>query len=195
MKQIRIRDQSGRIIAAGYEWGHPIDFVMSLVVVCLFVACIAIGFGGMSKPPEKAAIAIGVAAGLFGIGIWWFGWKKYSVIFHADGTITTPRGLPDNWFRRKLTEQYMEIQSISTREVERTSAEDEREHEVIIASHEGYITSVACDADKDKIYLINTQLKAAFNAVKVAAMEIHAERMAATERAKKAARLTAASNR
>ena len=120
--EIRIQDHEGRLQTAGYVWGEktsgPLFYAILAVVFGL------LGFGAMMNISGRvnfgATLFFLAATGIFfGLAVLFF--KKSAdskgnprgVLFHADGRIELPYGLPRQPDIRILAARWPEVASIS----------------------------------------------------------------------------------
>lgn len=169
--KIRIHDENGRLITAGFQWTEAVSAAMGFAAICFLGGCLLAGLAGIGKQPDKAAMGLGAL--IVGIGIISaiIGWKRFSILLHVDGRITCPRGLSYNWFRRNLNERVLEVQLFMTRDEEKSSSDDESTQEVVLVTYEGEITTITSGLDKDEAFLIQRQLTMALEAIFPAVME------------------------
>lgn len=103
-EKIRGRDETGRLVTAGYRWDEPRENVKMLVLFAAIFdfmggiyVLIALAFVN-DKGPWIAGllICVGIYAALH-LVMKRFGVRPRAVIFRADGTTSLPFGIP--WFR------------------------------------------------------------------------------------------------
>ena len=174
VEPIRVKDEEGRLIAAGVNWLEyrlwaiwllaAVGVFFALPLLMLLVAMVASGFA-----LAPTALFFGDIALL--IALFWFGnrvcLRARSSVFHDDGTIEIPEGLPTQSWIKELSFPYTDVSTIEERKSGRIG-ENVQMSRIDIYSHEGDWVTLGHNIDPQICHAAVVQLTKALAEIREA---------------------------
>ena len=172
---IRLKDERGRVTAAGVQWAEyrlwaiwllaiP-GAILVLPLLMLFLAMVASRFALI-----PTAVFFGDIALL--LVLFWFGnrvcLKARSAVFHDDGTIEMPEGLPTQSWIKELSFPHTDVSTIEERKSGRIG-ESVQMSRIDIYSHEGHWVTLGHNLDPQMCHAAVVQLTKALAEIREAA--------------------------
>ncbi|HEV7276529.1 MAG TPA: hypothetical protein VGN80_09605 [Devosiaceae bacterium] len=163
-EKIREHDDKGRLVKSGAEWREKRWWLalFGVGVFCLGVAGLLLAwmFDHLYPGHPAAFNTALLSSPLLLLGIMWAGpssWRKRALIFHADGRMEMPYGLPYHPFRRAIEGHHKVLISIEQeRHADHTSS-------VTGISTGGDSVGIAKDVTKYQALKVAVQLTRALN--------------------------------
>jgi hypothetical protein len=139
---IRTHDKAGSLIASGVNWSEERAWATGSVLTLLFLLAILemLVLVVLAVARNGIVLSIFIAIGLVMFGLWRLamsvGRRRRELVFHADGRMTAPLGLPGYERYREIPGDHAHVSSIEMNKVH-------TEHTVEMYWQNGHTTIVA----------------------------------------------------
>lgn len=170
MKPVREYDASGKLVAAGYEWGELDGF---RVILFLAVAALALGLALFALDLVTKSLAslplfiLASAAAWAAHELHKRRHRTRSLIFRDDGAIEAPHRLPDfSWPRYRVEGHHEDILNIS--KLVDHEPGGKTSHRAAIYAANGNIVRVTGEVHPDIAHKVAAQLTAALQEIRAA---------------------------
>lgn len=171
---IRLKDERGHVTATGVQWAEyrlwaiwllavP-GAILVLPVLLLFLGMVASSFALVPTGMFFGDIALLIA-------LFWFGnqvcLEARSAVFHDDGTIEMPEGLPTQSWIKELSFPHTDVSTIEERKSGRIGENVEMSR-IDIFSHEGHWVTLGHNIDPQMCHAAVVQLTKALSEIREA---------------------------
>lgn len=185
VEPIRETDSDGRrLMQSGAGWSeerlwltYPGISVFNFLMACCVLTTI---IGAINSKDHTLWMFVAGTLTVISVGLWLlcnqFGQSEAIVVFHADGTIETPNGLPSHHFTKAIGGNHADIVSIESRRLSHPhelQTQHSIDYEVRMFFASGSIISVAVNVPADEAHKIAVQLTAALRDMRQSQANAH----------------------